>query len=203
MRLAIDTSGSIGVALVDGDRVLHTASDYAPRHHAERLAVMVRDALDRTGTSAHAIQQVVVGTGPGPFTGLRVGVVTARTLGEAWSVPVLGVCSLDALGAAHGGDVTVVTDARRKEVYWARYRAGLRIEDPQVGPASSVPTGGTVVGRGALLYEEVFGAALDPAEHLRDVDAAWLALIVEAAGDNTPEDYPTAPQYLRRPDVHH
>src|SRR5690554_2135371 len=114
------------------------------------------------------LEYVVVGTGPAPFTGLRVGLVTARTLGFAWGVPVLGVCSLDALGAQHG-DVTVVTDARRKEVYWARYAHGVRVDGPAVSSPESVGATGPVVGRGALMYSDHF-----PGATAGDVDPAWL-----------------------------
>ncbi len=120
--LAIDTSSALSVALVDGDAVLAAASAYAPRGHAELLAPMVRDVLAEAGVASPS--SIVVGTGPAPFTGLRVGLVTARTLGLAWDVEVLGVCSLDALGAAHGAEATVIADARRREVYWARYESG-------------------------------------------------------------------------------
>ena len=82
----------------------------------------------------------MVGCGPGPFTGLRVGMATAAAYGHALGIPVYGVCSLDAIGSNRtAGDVLVVTDARRREVYWARYRDGLRIEGPAVDAPADVP----------------------------------------------------------------
>ncbi|WP_084102295.1 tRNA (adenosine(37)-N6)-threonylcarbamoyltransferase complex dimerization subunit type 1 TsaB [Demequina sp. NBRC 110051] len=199
MILAIDTSASVSVALLDdaAETVLSERAEFAPRGHAELLSGFVEHVLADAGVTGADVSRIVVGTGPAPFTGLRVGLVSARTLGFAWGVPVMGVCSLDALAAAHGGEVTVVADARRKEVYWATYRDGVRVEGPAVAAPDAVATVGTVVGRGALLYPEVFSAAEGG-----DVDPAWLARVAvrrEAAGET---DFPVEPMYLRRPDVH-
>lgn len=196
MILAIDTSAAVAVSVLDGDRVVGARSEFAPRGHAELLSGFVRDAMADAGVAGADLEAIVVGTGPAPFTGLRVGLVTARTLGFAWGVPVHGVCSLDALGAEHG-DVIVVTDARRKEVYWARYRAGQRVEGPEVGAPESVVAPGPVVGRGAVLYPDVFGDAV-----AGDPDPAWLARValVQLAAGVT--ELPLEPLYLRRPDVH-
>lgn len=199
MILAIDTSTHVAVSVVSGDQVLAARSEDAPRGHAELLSGLVRDAMADARVTSADLEYVVVGTGPAPFTGLRVGLVTARTLGFAWGVPVLGVCSLDALGAQHG-DVTVVTDARRKEVYWARYRDGERVDGPSVAAPESVGASGPVVGAGALLYPDHFPGAVSG-----DVDPAWLARVAArrlAAGENADTDFPTEPMYLRRPDVH-
>ena len=78
----------------------------------------------------------MVGCGPGPFTGLRVGMATAAAYGHALGVPVFGVCSLDAIGGQTAGEVLVVTDARRREVYWARYADGVRVDGPGVAAAA-------------------------------------------------------------------
>jgi tRNA threonylcarbamoyl adenosine modification protein YeaZ len=200
--VAIDTSAAIAVAIVDGDSVLASFSQFEPRGHAELLAGMVESSMADAGITGADVSGVVVGTGPGPFTGLRVGLVTARTLALTWDVPVYGWCSLDALGAAHGGEVTVVADARRKEVYWATYRAGERLDGPHVTSPVDVPTHGDVVGRGALLYPDVFAGA-----RAGDPDPAWLARIVAArintgSSSQGETDFPTTPLYLRRPDVH-
>ncbi len=199
VTLAIDTSSAISVAVMDGDDALASASVYEPRAHAERLAQMVADALAQARVTGADVADVVVGTGPAPFTGLRVGLVTARTMAMAWGVPVRGVCSLDALGAEHGGDVTVVADARRREVYWARYESGVRVDGPHVTVPADVVAPGETIGRGAMLYAEALGVHGEPA--LLDPDPAWLAREARrriGAG----EDLPVEPLYLRRPDVH-
>ena len=199
MIVSIDTSSAISVAITDAEATvaLARASVFSPRGHAELLSDLVRQALAEAGATRADITAVVVGTGPAPFTGLRVGLVTARTLALAWKVPAWGVCSLDAIGAEHG-DVLAVADARRREVYWARYAAGLRVAGPEVATPASVLVndGEAVVGRGAVLYADAFPGAIDA-----DPDPLWLAKEAvrrRAAG----EDLPTEPLYLRRPDVH-
>ncbi len=199
MIVAFDTSSAISVTITDDGALeaLARESVFSPRGHAELLSDLIRTALATVGGTRADITAVVVGTGPAPFTGLRVGLVTARTLALAWKVPVWGVCSLDAMGAQHR-DVVAVADARRREVYWARYARGLRVEGPDVGAPGSVRVdkGEVVVGRGALLYPDVFAGAIDA-----DPDPLWLAKEAVrrvAAGDALP----TEPLYLRRPDVH-
>ncbi len=199
LTLAIDTSSAIAVAVVNGDRVLAQDAVYAPRSHAELLAQMVRTQLNAAGVTGGEVERVVVGTGPAPFTGLRVGLVTARTLAFAWAVPVHGQCSLDAIGAAYGGDVVVVADARRKEVYWATYEGGQRTGGPHVAPPGEVPKSGFTAGRGAGLYPEIFDG---PAVGLEDPDPAWLARVIDRSVAAGQTHFPTEPMYLRRPDVH-
>ena len=204
MILAIDTSASVAVAVVDqgvddrgGDRFATVAerSEFAPRGHAELLAVFIKEALAVAGVRRP--DRVIVGTGPAPFTGLRVGIVTARMLAFAWEVPCDGVCSLDAVAAEVAGHATVIADARRKEVYWATYRDGLRLTEPQVGAAGSVEPVGTVLGRGAALYPEIF-----PGARTVDPDPARLVAVAAAARRAGATDLSTEPLYLRRPDVH-
>ena len=111
--LAIDTSVGVSVAVHSGTELL---SDVTVTQHGvqgEWTAQMVRDGLAEAGASPSDVSVVVVGVGPGPFTGLRVGIVTATTFGLACSVPVVGVCSLDAVAHDSGGDCVVVTDARQ------------------------------------------------------------------------------------------
>ncbi|MBN2176915.1 MAG: tRNA (adenosine(37)-N6)-threonylcarbamoyltransferase complex dimerization subunit type 1 TsaB [Demequinaceae bacterium] len=199
MELALDTSASISVAIVDGDRLIASASEYAPRSHAEILAPMIRGVMGEADATGADVTRIIVGTGPAPFTGLRVGLVTAQTLGRSWGIPVAGVCSLDALGAEHGGRVTVVADARRREVYWAHYEDGVRVDGPFVSVPEEVRVAGDVIGRGAALYTEVFGGRPE-ARH--DPDPAWLARLVRRATACGQTDFPTRPLYLRRPDVH-
>ncbi len=211
--LALDTSSSVSVAvLTDAGDVLASAWADEPRKHAELLAPMITAALADAGVDRRSLTGVVVGTGPAPFTGLRVGLVTARTLGLALGIPVRGVPSLDALaaaaarGAAAGDRVLVVTDARRREVYWAAYDvlpddSATLVDGPEVGaPAAlcAAVAGAIVVGRGALLHADVLGLAAPP--ELLDPDPAELgrlALARAAAG----APLPTEPLYLRRPDA--
>ena len=210
--LALDTSGAVAVALTDdAGAVLAARSDDQQRHHAELLAPMIAAVLAEAGIDRRDLSSVVVGTGPAPFTGLRVGLVSARTLALALGVPALGVPSLDAIAAAAsrdlepGADVVVATDARRREVYWGTYRvvAAGSVEvvlPPQVGAAADVvvPAGATVVGRGALLYPDLGAGSVD--EHLLDPDPAELArLAIERRAQGL--DLPTVPLYLRRPDA--
>lgn len=198
MILAIDTSGAIAVAAVaDDGAVVAERSEFAPRGHAELLAGMVEAVLADAGGRP---SRIVVGTGPATFTGLRVGLVTARTLAYAWGIDVDGVCSLDALGAEHG-TCTVVTDARRKEVYWATYVDGVRTSGPLVAYPEDVPVAGPVVGRGAVLYPDVFSALLAADRGVHDPNPAYLVRVAQAATASGIE-LPTEPLYLRRPDVH-
>ncbi|CAM5782772.1 tRNA (adenosine(37)-N6)-threonylcarbamoyltransferase complex dimerization subunit type 1 TsaB [Cellulomonas persica] len=214
--LALDTSSSVSVAVTDDDgRALSRRRADLPRHHAELLAPLVTEALADAGVDRLELSAVVVGTGPAPFTGLRVGLVTARTLALALGIEALGVPSLDAIAAAAlrfvPADVPLVvaTDARRREVYWAAYRrdeAGTLdvVVDPRVGPASDVAgepsvAGAWVTGAGAALYPDAF-AGLTRVDATDDLDAAELvplALARRAAG----LDQPTTPLYLRRPDA--
>src|SRR6476469_7494415 len=127
--------------------------------HGEQLAPLIEQALGQAGIVRQDLTAIAVGVGPGPFTGLRVGLVTARTLGFVLDVPVYGVCSLDALAleAVETGAVAVpfvvATDARRKEVYLAAYDAdGSRTSGPAVDRPDAVATDAPVVGEGALLY---------------------------------------------------
>ncbi|HZE15929.1 MAG TPA: tRNA (adenosine(37)-N6)-threonylcarbamoyltransferase complex dimerization subunit type 1 TsaB, partial [Mycobacterium sp.] len=114
--------GSTGRVDVLAERVTVDA-----RAHAERITPNVLEALADAGLTMADLDVVVVGCGPGPFTGLRVGMATAAAYGHALGIPVHGVCSLDAIGIRTAGDILVVTDARRREVYWARYRDGVRV----------------------------------------------------------------------------
>jgi tRNA threonylcarbamoyladenosine biosynthesis protein TsaB len=212
--LAIDTSSLVSVAVVDDDTVVARGVETAPRVHVERLSMVIRDAMADSGLKGTDLEGIAVGTGPAPFTGLRIGLVTARVLSLAWGIPAWGVCSLDAIGAEHGGEVTVVTDARRREVYWATYEAGERVSGPFVTTPTEVAASGERVGRGTLLYAEAFSAMGDtqwgepgsdresPEVPFLDPDPAWLARVAarRIAGGET--DLPTTPLYLRRPDTH-
>lgn len=168
--------------------------------HGELLAPMINDALARVGAVRQDVAAVAVGVGPGPFTGLRVGVVTARTLGLALGIPVYGVCSLDVLAArAVDAGVTepfvATIDARRKELFWASYdEAGGRLDGPFVDRPAVVDAAGLVVGAGPVLYPEQFSRGAGPTAP----DAATLALVV---AEERAELVDPEPVYLRRPDA--
>jgi len=196
--LALDTATpAVTVAVADGDHVLAERSTVDARRHGELLAPSILAVLEDAGLTRLDLTAVAVGVGPGPFTGLRVGLVTARTFGAVLGLPVLGVCSLDVLayaGAATGLDVfRVATDARRKEAYWADYAAGARVDGPHVDHPADVAYDGPVVGLGAQLYPEAFPDGREPLHP----NAADLARHV-AAGLPTLEPVPL---YLRRPDA--
>jgi tRNA threonylcarbamoyl adenosine modification protein YeaZ len=198
--LAIDTATpavTAGIVKLDGVEVLAERVTVDARAHAERLTPNVLAALADAGLNVNDLGAVVVGCGPGPFTGLRVGMATAAAYGHALGIPVHGVCSLDAIGietAAASGDVLVVTDARRREVYWARYRDGLRIEGPAVDAPADVPADADAVA-GSPEH-----AALFDLPRLSPVYPTAAGL-VRAVTDWTAETAPLVPLYLRRPDA--
>ena len=168
LTLAIDTSTSRTiVGIIDGDNVLFEKFHEGATDHGRALSQLVAEALK----VSHPPKQVVVGMGPGPFTGLRVGISFAHAFGLARNIPVIGVCSLDAI-AIDESEYTVAIDARRKEIYWARYRDGVRIE----GPSVSKPA-------------EVDGFIIDQYPNMRK--------LVELSGSQNV----TEPLYLRRPDA--
>jgi tRNA threonylcarbamoyl adenosine modification protein YeaZ len=134
ISLAIDTSTSrTVVGLVDGSNVLFDSFSEGATDHGRAVSDLVAQAL----ANNPAPDQVVVGMGPGPFTGLRVGIAFARTFALSRKIPVIGVCSLDAI-AVDKAEYTVAVDARRKEIYWARYRVGERVEGPSVNKPDEV-----------------------------------------------------------------
>ena len=137
--VSFDTSSALtSVAATDGQRVLAERHELDPRRHAEVLAPMLAEVLDEAGLGPDDVDALACGVGPGPYTGLRVGIATARALGLAWQVPALGLCSLDAMAAAAFATTShdrlcVAVDARRREVYWAAYsRSGGRTTGPMV-----------------------------------------------------------------------
>ncbi|MGW8949882.1 tRNA (adenosine(37)-N6)-threonylcarbamoyltransferase complex dimerization subunit type 1 TsaB [Streptomyces sp. NPDC055709] len=204
LLLAVDTATpAVTVALHDGDSVVAESTQVDARRHGELLLPAVDRVLASAGLKLDAVTGLVVGVGPGPYTGLRVGLVTAATFGSVLGVPVHGLCTLDGLAYASGleGPFVVATDARRKEVYWARYdgfrtRAGEPAVDRPAEIAEQV-AGLPAVGAGALLYPEVFPDARGP-EHQSAAALASLAARKLAAGE---EMLPPRPLYLRRPDA--
>jgi tRNA threonylcarbamoyl adenosine modification protein YeaZ len=182
--LAIDTATpavTAGIVQLDGVEVLAERVTVDARAHAEQLTPNVLGALADAGLTVNDLNAVVVGCGPGPFTGLRVGMATAAAYGHALDIPVHGVCSLDAIGIKTTGDALVVTDARRREVYWARYREGARVDGPAVNAPADVPGAAEALDHPAV-YPSVAG-------------------LVCAVTDWTAAPAPLIPLYLRRPDA--
>ena len=167
--LAIDTSTSRScVAIIDGAKVLYSGFRDGATAHGPSLPALVQEAL-----SVSDVDEVVVGMGPGPFTGLRVGIAFAQSFALAREIPVRGVCSLDAIAAqVTDKDFIITVDARRKEVYWARYTNGVRIGEPAVNFPADVT--------GAAIHADLF--------------PDMVALV------NLPGTI-TEPIYLRRPDA--
>ncbi|SEO68247.1 tRNA (adenosine(37)-N6)-threonylcarbamoyltransferase complex dimerization subunit type 1 TsaB [Trujillonella endophytica] len=167
--------------------------------HAELLTPAIRGVLADAGVALADVGAVVTGLGPGPFTGLRVGVVTAAAIADARGLPVVGVCSLDAVGS---GARTVVTDARRKELYWATYTAdGARADGPGVVRPEAAELTGPFVGDPA--FAERLGAPVSAAEVTTAglLRAAAPQLADPALFDGSAPPAPLVPLYLRRPDA--
>jgi tRNA threonylcarbamoyl adenosine modification protein YeaZ len=168
ISLAIDTSTSQTiVGIIQDGVVLFEKFHEGATDHGRALSQLVAEALKVCAPP----QEVVVGMGPGPFTGLRVGIAFAHTFGLARNIPVAGICSLDAI-TIDQSEYTVAIDARRKEIYWARYKDGARIE----GPSVSKPA-------------EVDGYIIDRYPDMKK-------LVSLAQSQNIAE-----PMYLRRPDA--
>lgn len=232
LLLALDTSTTaITAALHDGSGVIAEATTLDARAAAEQLAPNITEVLETAGVGASEVTEVVVGVGPGPFTGLRVSIVSGRTFGFVGGIPVHGIASHDALAHAawlrgHRGPLLVATDARRKEVYAAVYRlddAGdtdgshpsnstvgvVRLEGPVVEKAIDLPESWRampVIGRGPQLYPEAFTGEANPElDGLLDVSAGALAdlAVRRLAADPSGERGfdGLEPLYLRRPDA--
>jgi tRNA threonylcarbamoyl adenosine modification protein YeaZ len=172
------------------------------RAHGELLAPQLDAVLREVGVRPRDLAAVVAGVGPGPFTGLRVGLVTAAALADVTNLPRYGVSTLDALGWAAPGRVLVATDARRREVYWAVYDNGTRIAGPAVGRPAELPAPDGVtaaVGDGALRYADVLGLPVRDEPHYPPV-AGLVALAADRIRDKAPTE-PLTPLYLRRPDA--
>jgi tRNA threonylcarbamoyl adenosine modification protein YeaZ len=194
--LALDTSTVVNVGLAQGETVLATATVTDQMAHAEQLMPLVSECLDAGGVRVGDLDQLVVGVGPGPFTGLRVGVVTAQVLSYLLGLELRGICSLDVLATQFApessGGFVVATDARRREVYWARYSAaGVRLGEPGVSRPSALPRL-PVIGPAADLYSDLLWAMPGP----RSLDPGVLA----TRGATLP-DAGHEPLYLRHPDA--
>ena len=199
LLLGLDTSTQVQAGLADDRSVLASTSYDDPRRHVEQLALLIQRTLVEGNTSADRLSKIIVGLGPGPYTGLRVGIATARTMAAALNIDVRGVCSLDVLAAQWirseqppTGDFVIATDARRREVYWAQYDAdGVRRSGPSVGKPADLPTM-PIGGPAADAYPELIIAPGAPTR----LDAGVLALVGSSLADEGIE-----PLYLRSPDA--
>jgi tRNA threonylcarbamoyl adenosine modification protein YeaZ len=204
--IAFDTATpAVTVALHDGSDLLASETAVDSRHHGELLAPAIAKVLAAAGAAPADLTAVAVGTGPGPYTGLRAGLVTARVLGSTLQVRLDGICTLDVIAeqarpGAAGRPFLVATDARRREVYWASYSAtGQRLTGPAVSLPADLPAGYPIAGQGCRLYEgpgtgwQVIDPVFPDAAVLARMAAARIAAGVPAE--------PPQPLYLRRPDA--
>ena len=221
--LAIDTSAIASAALIrcheSSDGATGSLSDAAvlasfatedTKSHAEVLAPGIRALLAEQELARGDIERIVVGIGPGPFTGLRSGIATARALAFAWDVPLNGIMSLDALAwdvlaaAPARGDFVIATDARRKELYWARYGAdGVLRDGPHVTAPGEVPAL-PVYGAGAGIYPDQLAGAGATCVHAFDGAQPTAASLGLVAAGRIAQGLPladTTPLYLRESDA--
>lgn len=206
LLLAFDTATpAVTVAVHDGTTVVAQASAVDARRHGELLAASITSVLREAGACAADLTAVAVGTGPGPYTGLRAGLVTATVLASALSIRLDGICTLDVIAAQTAASQVpgeqgflVATDARRREVYWARYSPwGERACGPRVGPPGQLPADLPVAGEGALIYPELAARSIEPGFP----SAATLAGIAARRLADGQPPLPAEPLYLRRPDA--
>lgn len=189
MLLAIDTSAGTSVAVVDAARVLAEADEPGTRRHAEAIGTLLRAALRDAGIEPRQVTGVVAGMGPGPFTGLRVGIAAARSFAFGVGAPVHPVVSHDAIAFGHEERVLVVTEARRREVAWSLYDPGVvRLEGPELCLRDGFDT---------VASRHPGVPVLDPPT----VSAASLGLVAESLLAAGRPLGPAEPLYLRAPDV--
>lgn len=197
--LAVDTSTDICLALAKDGEAVASRLIGDRRGHVEKLTPALVELCATQGITLADVDEVAVGLGPGPFTGLRVGIVTAHTIASLAHTQLHGVCSLDVVArqwldsdTPPAGDFVVASDARRKELYWARYDArGTRRGEPQVSAPSALPQGLPVAGPGRSAYPELFDAT-GPETLDAGVMAAHWAELPDAGSDAL---------YLRKPDA--
>jgi tRNA threonylcarbamoyl adenosine modification protein YeaZ len=168
ISLTIDTAtAQTIVGLLDGDVVIFQEVHIGATDHGRAVSDLVAKAL----AAGPSPDQVIVGMGPGPFTGLRVGIAFAQSFALARQIPVIGICSLDAIAIDHENYIAAI-DARRKEIYWARYQGGKRVEGPSVSKPDDVES------------------------FIIDQYPSPVKMVTLAQGENF-----TEPLYLRRPDA--
>ena len=192
--LAIDTSVGVSVAILrsNGELTQSQAVDHGMQ--GELTEELISQVVTESGLEISEITDVVVGVGPGPFTGLRVGLVTAAVFAHARGIPIQGICSLDAIAFDYGKPCVVVTDARRKELYWARYE-DKRIGEPQVSKPEDLLAqfpDSDFVGPGAQLYPDFISGKVS------ELKAGSLAKLFVSGNAQLVD---VSPMYLRKPDA--
>jgi len=169
------------------------------RAHGELLAPSIQAVIAEGGAAPRDLAAIVAGLGPGPFTGLRVGLVTAVAMAHTLGIPTYGVCTLDAFAHGTSGRLLVATDARRREVYWAEYADGQRVAGPSVSAPAAIETAATnATGDGAVRYRDVLGL---PVVGPQFPPAAALAALAADRVLAKATTEPLTPLYLRRPDA--
>ena len=192
--LAIDTSVGVSVAILrsSGELTQSQAVDHGMQ--GELTAELISQVVADSGLEISEITDVAVGVGPGPFTGLRVGLVTAAVFAHARNIPIHGICSLDAIAFDYTKPCVVVTDARRKELYWARYE-DKRIGEPQVSKPENLLAqfpDSDFVGPGAQLYPDFISGKVS------ELKAGSLAKLFVSGNAQLVD---VSPMYLRKPDA--
>jgi tRNA threonylcarbamoyladenosine biosynthesis protein TsaB len=211
--LVVDTSTNrIAVALLQFGKPAVVAIKDDGLRHAEFCAQLIKQVIDESGLLSPELGGIICGIGPGPFTGLRVGIVSAQTISYALNIPVYGICSHDALAFEYvskngNKEFTVVTDARRKEVYWTQYQGIRRISTPRVSKLEEVPNNFPLVINEGLDPVALGNAAIEAFNRSEIREEIKSFATDSSSGDGSivalPRQVllPPIPLYLRRPDA--
>ena len=183
MLLAIDSSSGTSAAVFHGETLISRADFDDPFGHAENIGQAISDALVAAGITADQLTDVVVGRGPAPYTGLRVGMAAGISLARTLKLRLHGVMVLDAIAHSESKDVIVTTDAKRGELFYAKYLSGARVEGPEVISPSE------------LMIQEGF-------EHVtKSCDAVMIGAFAVSALANGIDLSDVSALYLRSADV--
>lgn len=185
MILAIDTSAGTSVALV-GEGIVAEAATADTRSHAEHIGVFIDRVLTDAGLTPSDVTAVVAGIGPGPFTGLRVGIAAAIAFAIGRGIPLYGIPSHDAVAVGRE-TCTVVTDVRRRELAWTTYRDGVAIDGPRLTSEATLATDVDL---------DIF-----PEVRADVISAALLATAAQVRIDRGDDLSSLRPLYLRAPDA--
>lgn len=182
---------------VDGGADVLTEKVISTRAHNELLVPTIQELLEGAGLAFSDLEAIVVGCGPGPFTGLRVGMATAQALGQALGIPVYGVVTHDAVAKGVDAESSlIVTDARRREVYWARYENGQRVAGPDVVKPAELDCPPVALCSAPEQLAAQLSVEADEVTYLPPRTAGLVA-----AADFSAPPAPLVPHYLRRPDA--